>query len=214
MYRNSILAFIHSSQMTDKDDISDTDSFKSMEVNSRPKSSLKYFCQNILEFIVEKFQVLLSLIVLTIISLVIGSLVVQNQKLEKLVQNHQQKFNEHGKKMNFSIQAASAESCAELFAHGIKISGIHYIDPDGRYEGLPAFVVFCDFVRNVTKIQPLSKNMEAPNVIKYSPTMEQSKALRESMGSCYQEITFNCSVQTIERLFWVDFKGKLSDTFE
>ena len=99
------------------------------------------------------------------------------------------KSDAYHKHFSFHSRAASAENCQELRSHGFSSSGHFLIDPDGRYSGKPAFEVYCDFDKNLTRVSPFDVTYE-PWTVKLHYD-DQINALIEASGTCYQHVTFD-----------------------
>ena len=101
--------------------------------------------------------------------------------------------------------------CKHLRHHGITQSGKYFIDPDGHLEhssspynaifNKPPLQVFCNFEKNYT-------------VIPYDEQdPSQMELLKESSGSCWQDLTFDCKALTysmtgIPKGWWLDKNGR------
>ena len=94
------------------------------------------------------------LFLLVLVSLI--SLSVKLSALEYEVESYQ-------RKLTFHSRATSAENCQELQNHGFSTNGHFFIDPDGPYFGKPAFEVYCDFDKNLTRVSPTSTKSQSDN---------------------------------------------------
>ena len=110
-------------------------------------------------------------------------------------------------KLEGITKALSLRSCHEYKERGMNISGMYYIDPDGRRgTGLP-FPVHCDFESGITEIMHDAKEkVEISHCsgkmcyhlgIRYPTSIEQIKTLIDLSDSCTQEIQIHCKLTTL-----------------
>ena len=167
-----------------------------------------------------KLTILFTVIFVVVVSFMVGisaKFQQQNAKIESLtdqirnspkIQNSQRIQN--SPRLDFLLRHGSAESCKELqeIDHEHVTSGYFYVDPDGRYNGLPAFEVFCDFQQNVTKISTTSMpDYDDHWHVEYKASVEQIVELITASGSCYQTVQLNCPltpVALINEFFWMN----------
>lgn len=129
-------------------------------------------------------------------------------------------------KMDFQVLSSSAQSCQELQSHGFNQSGFHFVDPDGRYYGKSAFLVYCNFELNETRIPTMTKPFEIFSsnqedfevTIRYNTSKENIERLIVNSVSCHQEVHFECHVMPlhmgeINHGFWMDKNGMFFKKF-
>ena len=120
------------------------------------------------------------------------------------VSNLESEADAYQRKLTFHSRAASAEDCQELRTHGFSTSGHFLIDPDGRYSGKPAFEVYCDFDKNLTRVSPTSGKSENDRLtLEYD---DQLSSLVEHSGMCYQYVSF-ASDKCLNVFWWEDNRG-------
>ena len=189
-----------------------TDSEMSLGENGVPKIVLLSKVKNLLRSNAKILS--LTLLVVIIFGLIFG-LMGRISKLETIVSEQQ---NQH----SFHSKAGSAIDCREMRNHGMNQSGYFLVDPDGRYNGMSSFEVYCDFVKNQTIVSPNSNpiriedtnyltNFEYP--VSYEAPIDKIRQLIISSRLCSQKISIECQnmplqSKGVDRAWWLDYQGK------
>ena len=123
------------------------------------------------------------------------SLSVKLSALESEVESYQ-------RKLTFHSRATSADNCQELQNYGFSTNGHFFIDPDGPYFGKPAFEVYCDFDKNITRVSPTSAKSQPDNSRLTMEYDDQLQSLIETSGMCYQHVSFDSDKCLNHNQFW------------
>ena len=114
-------------------------------------------------------------------------------------------------------------SCSEYKNQGIDTSGNFMIDPDGLFQGVTAFMVFCNFETDTTEVEhDHEKLVDIPHCegamcfdmkIKYKPQMNQLEALINSSESCTQGVRFGCVQAPLAAYYPTKYVGVWTNRF-
>ena len=136
--------------------------------------------------------------------------------------DHRDSIEERVEKLEQLSKYKTLRTCQELASHGLTLSGIYEIDPDGADIGLGPIQVYCDFATNTTQIfHDKEEEIEiakcgtvgcATYTMNYSAPKEQIDALKALSQSCAQEIEYKCFLaplrsESIDHGYWQDQNG-------